>query len=637
MFALIIRRLNKGRTNMLFCAMIVSVLLTAVVDFCSEGVVNVIQFNNDNIWIRYVLDYLYFIVRNTTSPLFVLYLGSLLGLWNHFREKMSVKALWLGPFALQIIVLLSNLFTGKVFGYDADYNYIRGPHIYMIYIVAYLYIIICMSILIVHRDKVTKAKFVMLIALLPINLVSSILQLIVPGLRVDILASTFLMVLIAVGVQRPEEFLDAATDTLSYYSFTTETRKAFDSGSSFRIMILKFKNQDSLRSTMGFALYTKMNRIVADKIRELDGIVKAKTDLFFFNNGVFAASTSSSKSERLLNLSRMVAAFANEPLKVGNMEVSLEPIVCIIRCPEDISNMESLINFINDIDHRIPDSSHVYDLSSVSNTKEFKMLNEMDSIIKRGIIERKFEMYYQPIYSVKEDKFVSAEALIRLKDDEYGFVSPGLFIPVAERTGAIHQIGDYVFTEVCRFISDAVYKPLELEYIEINLSVTQCIEVDLVKKVKKISDAYGIKPEQLMLEITETAVDYDPTITDKNIDELRALGYPFALDDYGTGYSNIKRVVSLPLDIVKLDKSLVDEMDNPQMWVVITSTVNMLKNMNKKILVEGIEDERAAKKFIELGCDYIQGYYYSKPICRDDFVEFITSHNHKTFVGRRYK
>ncbi|MCR5222562.1 MAG: EAL domain-containing protein, partial [Lachnospiraceae bacterium] len=127
------------------------------------------------------------------------------------------------------------------------------------------------------------------------------------------------------------------------------------------------------------------------------------------------------------------------------------------------------------------------------------------------------------------------------------------------------------------------------------------------------------------LEITETAADYDPSMTDRNISRLSELGLHFSLDDYGTGYSNIKRVVSLPLNIVKLDKSLVDDMDSNQMWTVIRNTVKMLKRMNKKILVEGVETERALDAFEKIGCDYIQGFYFSKPLSEGELIYFIST------------
>ena len=108
---------------------------------------------------------------------------------------------------------------------------------------------------------------------------------------------------------------------------------------------------------------------------------------------------------------------------------------------------------------------------------------------------------------------------------------------------------------------------------------------------------------------------------------MSSQGFSFSLDDYGTGYSNIRRVVTLPLDLVKLDKCLVDDMDNESMWIVIRNTVDMLKRMNKKILVEGVETERALERFRELGCDFIQGFYFSKPLPEREFVRFIRRSN----------
>ena len=184
-----------------------------------------------------------------------------------------------------------------------------------------------------------------------------------------------------------------------------------------------------------------------------------------------------------------------------------------------------------------------------------------------------------------------------------------------------------VLEEVIKFTATEEFRRLGIDYIEINLSAMQCLRADLADEIISLVQKYDVDPKYINLEITETAVDYDPSITDSNINKLDEMGFTFSLDDYGTGYSNIRRVVSLPISLVKIDKSLVDEMDNPQMWTVITNTVNMLKNMNKEILVEGVEDARTVEKFTELGCDYIQGFYFSKPLPEKDFVEFIKKAN----------
>jgi EAL domain-containing protein (putative c-di-GMP-specific phosphodiesterase class I) len=299
----------------------------------------------------------------------------------------------------------------------------------------------------------------------------------------------------------------------------------------------------------------------------------------------------------------------------------------LVRYPEDIDNQASFINFATNFHKKIDDSNRVIVLTDIANTREFKVANGIDEIINKGIANNKFEMFYQPIYSVKEKRFTSAEALIRLFDEKYGMISPGLFIPAAEESGAIHQIGDFVLDDVCRFISASDFNILGLDYIEINLSVAQCVEANLSRKIIGILDKYHVDVKQINLEITETAVAYDTETSGRNIKELVEAGISLSLDDYGTGYSNIKRVTELPIDIVKLDKSLVDEMDNPMMWVAISNTVNMLQDMGMKILVEGVEEEREFNKFVELGCDYIQGYYFSRPLPEAEFLKFIKKSN----------
>ncbi|MGN1083953.1 MAG: EAL domain-containing protein [Lachnospiraceae bacterium] len=252
-----------------------------------------------------------------------------------------------------------------------------------------------------------------------------------------------------------------------------------------------------------------------------------------------------------------------------------------------------------------------------------KLRNEIDGIISNAIAGNRFRMYYQPIYSVKEKRFLSAEALIRLQDETYGFISPELFIPAAEKNGTILQIGDFVLEEVCRFLAECGKEGLPIDYIELNLSMTQCMQKNLPEKVLYYLEKYHLKPEQINLEITETAANTAQDIVEENIQSLSEREIYFSLDDYGTGYSNISRIMSLPFRIVKLDKSLADKVDDPRIKIVLRNTIRMLKEIGTEIVVEGVETKEGVRQFTELGCDFIQGYYFSKPLPESEFVKFI--------------
>ena len=155
--------------------------------------------------------------------------------------------------------------------------------------------------------------------------------------------------------------------------------------------------------------------------------------------------------------------------------------------------------------------------------------------------------------------------------------------------------------------------------------MTQCMRGSLAEDVLEIMEKYHVSTESINLEITETAASHAQEVMSANLSKLTEAGVAFSLDDYGTGYSNIKRVIQLPLKIIKLDKAFVDEQDNPKMRVVLKNTVAMLKDMNMEIVVEGIETQEMLDFFTELNCDFIQGYFFSKPIPKPEFIRFIKS------------
>ena len=149
------------------------------------------------------------------------------------------------------------------------------------------------------------------------------------------------------------------------------------------------------------------------------------------------------------------------------------------------------------------------------------------------------------------------------------------------------------------------------------------MEENLVRDVLDTFDRYHVSARDINLEITETAVSDEQQVMDKNINDLFNEGICFSLDDFGTGYSNMHRIASLPLSIIKIDKTLVDESGRQNMQIVIENTVKMIKALGMKIVVEGVETEQQLKQFVSLRCDYIQGYYFSKPLPKDEFVTFL--------------
>lgn len=624
-----IRKLTKGRANIVFLALICVVLGTAVCDLWIECFGNLMPVTEYNLFLRQLLTHVYVIFRSLNMPMYLLYLCNVLGVWHKIQSNRVMLLFGIIPYAVALVVILTNPFTKGLFYFESDYSMHFGPNIVALYLAVVIYYFIGLYLTIRYAKHVENFKVMILLLFFALSATTIVIQYFAPHLRVEMFMSSLILLIISIGVQRPDEMIDTVVNAQSYKAFLNDMEKAYTFNRPINVILVKVTNQLSLRNYIGFDGYINAVTVLAKKIQQIAKLMNMFSEVYYLDYGTFAVVSDEKYSEGLMDIGRILLAFADEPIDVDDVKVDLELKLTYVRCPQDIDSMGKLVDFTNNFHKSLPDKKGVIILEEALRSKDFKIRNDIDSIINRAIRENRFEMYYQPIYSIKSGTFTSAEALIRLKDDEFGFVSPAIFIPAAERSGAIHQIGDFVFKDVLKFIADNRIENFGLSYIEINLSVAQCIERNLVDKVRNYLKESGVNSSKINLEITETAADYDRKLTDSNIKGLASMGISFSLDDYGTGYSNIRRVASMPLDIVKLDKSLVDEMNNPNMMTVIRNTISMLKKLNKKILVEGVETEEAFKQFVELDCDYIQGYYFSRPLPTKEFIEFVNRENHK--------
>ena len=233
-----------------------------------------------------------------------------------------------------------------------------------------------------------------------------------------------------------------------------------------------------------------------------------------------------------------------------------------------------------------------------------------------------FEVHYQPIFDTNTGRFHSMEALARLNVPGYGYVSPEEFIRIAEQNGAILQIGILVLKEVCLFIKQFHLKEKGIEFVEVNLSVVQCMQEKICSELMQVIREYNIPPEMINLEITESAAAYSEQRLIQNMARLSLYDITFSLDDYGSGYSNVNYLVDLPFSIVKLDKYIVwAAMKKVTSRKILENTIAMFKDISLKVVAEGIEDLEMVEMLTSMGADYLQGYFFSKPVPKEKLLE----------------
>jgi len=611
--------MTKGRANRYFLAMLLLSLLTALADIAA---IHLDKMGMGNVIPKYISHTIYLLLHAFITPLYILYLVAQTDTWHKLNKSKAQKLLLFLPCLLIVAAFVMNPSRHIIFYLDEEDVYTRGSHFLLLYVVVLIYVVYGISYLYFYRKLFSKRRYTALLSIFPFMMISVVIQYLFPQLVVEMFANACGLLFISMMIQRPEETIDVDTGFGKLSAYVTDMKRAFANGKPVEIILMNITNCNTLQEMLGYDNMNELLHKIADGMAAFDRKHGIEAELYYLGSGKFRFVIDYRHFDKTELAAQMLNTLMKDSFEYNQMELNLVTCVCIVRCPEDIADVDSLLAFGSDLNTKAYTGDVLY-ACDIYRKEYYDIMRDMDWIIERALSEHKFSVYYQPIYSINEQRFHSAEALLRLKDDKYGFISPEIFIPAAEKSGAIHKIGAFVLEEVCRFIASEEYKALQLDYIEINLSVTQCMQNDLAKQVLETLDKYKISPGQINLEITETAVSYSQKTMMENLEVLSNAGISFSLDDFGTGYSNIQRIASLPLHLVKLDKSLVNMGESPRLQIVLQNIIGMIKAMNMKIVVEGIETENLVKQFSELQCEYIQGYYFSKPIPREEFVSFM--------------
>ena len=243
--------------------------------------------------------------------------------------------------------------------------------------------------------------------------------------------------------------------------------------------------------------------------------------------------------------------------------------------------------------------------------------------MEEALEQLQFSVFYQPKHDVRTNSIGGAEALARWFHPEIGFVSPGLFIPIFERNGFITKLDRYVWEEACREIRRCQDLGLKVVPISVNASRIDFDEPDLPTVIAAIADRHGVDHALLHVELTETAYSDNPEAVTETLRELKRLGFYTELDDFGAGYSSLVSLNTLPLDVMKLDMSMVRKATELNDFRIVESTIKLAQTLGLKTVVEGVETAEEARKVTEMGCDLIQGFYYSKPLNREEFERYL--------------
>ncbi|WP_233588301.1 bifunctional diguanylate cyclase/phosphodiesterase [Herminiimonas sp. KBW02] len=381
----------------------------------------------------------------------------------------------------------------------------------------------------------------------------------------------------------------------------------------------KFIN-DSLGHQVGDELLKITAQRLTSCLRESDTVARQGGDEFVL------LLTDQPNEEAITHTMQRVLHEVSQPWKANDLEFQITCSIGVTLCPDDGRDAETLLKNADSAMYKAKElgRNNFQYFSAEMNTSVTDRL-ELLNRLRQAISNEDFVLHYQPKVCLASHRIIGAEALVRWNSAHSGMVSPASFIPLAEETGLIIPLGEWVLRTACRqnrAWQDAGYPPIP---ISVNLSPRQLARGDIVEVVERILDETGLQAQYLELEITESVMTTDVEKSFALLTRLRALGVKISLDDFGTGYSSLSYLKRFPVDTLKIDQSFVRDIATDQdSAAIVKAIISLGRNLNLTVLAEGIETEDQFRFLLENGCDEGQGYLMSKPIPNKNFVDLLT-------------
>lgn len=385
----------------------------------------------------------------------------------------------------------------------------------------------------------------------------------------------------------------------------------------------RFKHiNDSLGHSVGDEILIITAQRLSDILRESDIAVRLGGDEYVLLIPAQAISIDQITSQARYVAEKIQAAI-NEPYYIAEHELYTSSSIGIALFNGQEANAECILKQADTAMYYAKDAGRNtfrFYLNSMQEAADARLL--LEKALRKACANNEFNLHYQPQFALNGE-IIGLEALLRWQHPELGLVSPAEFIPIAEETGLIVAIGEWVLNTVCRQLKEFEQQGLRISQIAVNISSKQFHHLGFVAMMMKILSEADLEPSRIQIEITEDVFisDFDEAFTKMNT--LKQLGFCFTIDDFGTGYSSLIYLKRLPFEQLKINQSFVkDLLDNPSEKAIVKAIILMAKGLGLQLVAEGVETERHLTVLSNLGCCYFQGHYFSKPLPVDKLIAF---------------
>jgi len=603
----------KQTKNRWFLAMAVAMVISSISD-----IPGILMQNNPQLFDRVTSDVstmVFLTVRNTLPWLYACYVGSLLNLQRRYKKITTV--LIMIPEIIMIGWMLIMPARRLVYYYADGTTYKHGPLFNAFYVLTALYVLIGVFIVIRYRKALKlkiKAAFYCFTLL---SLVPVVVQSFYPMLKWALFFQALGLLGAALTIDNEEAVRSPESGFYNKYALYHDAKQAYDIGDKAGVIFVKVPSTQNVAVAIGGNAVDKINRDMGNFILR---ILPPHWQMYEVSCNNYAVLAPTANDTDLYGIASQIKERFSGYWEYDGGSIDLPSVILIGSIPDKLASIEQ---FVYVMEEEIVPERNGSQIMRINETAKEAYEAKVEFVLRNAIKTNGLMVYYQPIYDTNQNRIHTAEALLRLFDPELGMISPEFFIPLAEKRGLMKEIGDFVFEEVCRFLSRHREGDIGLTSVDVNISAVQCVDRELPERWDKIIAKYDVKPEQICLEITESALSSSLFKMGSVIEELRKRGYLLALDDYGTGYANNAYVMQFPFDVIKIDKSILWGADkNEKSDKLLHHSVLMIHDLGMQAVVEGVETPQHREKLESAGVEFLQGYIFSKPVPESEAVLF---------------
>ena len=521
------------------------------------------------------------------------------------------------PTIALVFIILTNPFTEKLFYFDST-GYCYGPWYLLLYISALLHIAAAAIFVAVHRDAVSRRNLTALLAVFLLAAFGIAAQAVNPAVLMTGFGLSLSILAMYLTINNPCACMDSLTGLNDKQYLLRRMNELTDAHKAFHIITVYAYQLDHMNKVSGVQSGDEFLRRAAEHMQEIAG-----RNVFRVTGKRFLLLTFSLREyEACLTSLRQV--FHTQP---DDAQAAPSPVIlCGVVGAEKLGTGGLVLDYAEYLESLAARSGGTEVIQNdCKNRDSFYYNNQVEQFLHRAIDEDLFEVYYQPVYSLHQQRFVTLEALSRLRHPTLGWISPDIFIRLAEKNRLISQITELQLRRVCRFLRENPALRASIANVKINLSPLDLIHSDGGSHLIRILDEYGLPYSCFQFEITETvATEYSVSLT-RVAESFQAAGIGLCLDDFGSGYANLNTVMQLPFSVIKLDRSLLFHIcTDKNAALFYQSIVSAFCRLGYRIIAEGVETQEEMELLRSWNVDMIQGYYFSRPLPPGDLLRLLT-------------